>query len=134
MEVMACLGDIEMTGRSSSVPTQKRRLHDCMGISLVCVFVLIISLVIDVPGAVAGEDEVVSNNIEAVAPLRILLAKVQESYPGQVLEVELDKEEYDDRKIWVYEVKLLTKRGNVLKLEYDAINLELLKLKGKLDK
>ena len=118
-----------MTDRSSSAIMQNRRLHDCMGISLV----LIISLVINVPGAVADEVEVVSDDIEAVAPLRSLFAQVQENYPGQVLEIELDKEEYENRKIWVYEVKLLTKNGNVLKLEYDAINLELLKLKGKVD-
>ncbi|MCP4283260.1 MAG: hypothetical protein GY792_02235 [Gammaproteobacteria bacterium] len=67
----------------------------------------------------------------AVAPMRSLLARVHTAYPGQVLEVELEREEYGNEGVWVYEVKLLTNRGNVLKLEYDAFDLELLKMKGR---
>jgi hypothetical protein len=101
------------------------------GISLACVFALIAGLVTGVPRAVADKDEDFTDNMEGVAPLRNLLEQVHEAYPGQVLEVELEREEYGKRDVWVYEVKLLTKKGSVLKLEYDAINLDLLKIKGR---
>ena len=102
-------------------------------IPLACVFALLVGLGVSSPWAVADEDEEVASNIEGVAPLRSLLAQLHETYPGQVLEVELEKEEYGKGDIWIYEVKLLTDKGRVLKLEYDAINLELLKLKGRLE-
>ena len=102
-------------------------------IHLACVFALLVGLGVSSPWAVADEDEEVASNIEGVAPLRSLLAQLHETYPGQVLEVELEKEEYGKGDIWIYEVKLLTDKGRVLKLEYDAINLELLKLKGRLE-
>jgi len=118
---------------ASSVTTLNKRSLSCIGTFFICVFVLVVGLVVSVPISVAGEDKGINNNIDAVAPLRSLLAQVQKNYPGQVLEVELEKEEYNNTNIWVYEIKLLTKNGNVLKLEYDAINLKLLKLKGRLD-
>lgn len=99
--------------------------------SLACVLALLVGLVASVPWTLADEDEEIADTMEGVAPLRSLLAQVHEAYPGQVLEVELEREEYGKGDVWVYEVKLLTAKGNVLKLEYDAITLELLKLKGK---
>ncbi len=103
------------------------------GIYLTSAIALVIGLVTSMPLAMADEDEEIPDNIEGVAPLRSLLAQVHEAYPGRVLEVELEKEEYGKGDIWIYEIKLLTKKGSVLKLEYDAINLELLKLKGRPD-
>ena len=44
-----------------------------------------------------------------------------------------DKDNYGKGNVWVYELKLLTEKGSVLKLEYDAVNLELLKIKGRLE-
>ena len=123
-----------MIGRESSaktIPAGGLSVH--WGISLACVLALIVGLVASVPRAVADEDEQITNNMEGLAPLRSLLAQVHEAYPGQVLEVELEREEYGKGDVWVYEVKLLTEKGSVLKLEYDAINLELLKLKGRPD-
>jgi len=121
-----------MIARDSSAKiTLVRRLPIRVGVSLACAFTLIAGLVAGVPWAVADEDEDFTNNMEGVAPLRSLLEQVHEAYPGQVLEVELEREEYGKEDIWVYEVKLLTKKGSVLKLEYDAIHLELLKIKGR---
>lgn len=51
-----------------------------------------------------------------VQPLQDVLDKVLRSYPGEVLEVELERE--DGR--WVYELKLLQPGGRLLKLEVDA--------------
>lgn len=53
-----------------------------------------------------------------VLPLRTVLEQVERQYPGQVMEVELERE--DGR--WVYEIKLLRTGGELLKLEIDARN------------
>ncbi len=99
------------------------------GLFMACGLALFVGLFARPPSAVANEDIV--GTIAAVAPMRSLLARVHAAYPGQVLEVELEREEYGNEGVWVYEVKLLTNRGSVLKLEYDAVNLELLKMKGR---
>lgn len=92
------------------------------------------------PGvALAGDDdERARAAIRAgeVVPMVQVLTKVESLYEGEVLEVELEGED-DDRRgdgkgvRFVYEVKLLTPRGNVLKLELDAKTLEVLKVKGR---
>lgn len=51
-----------------------------------------------------------------VLPLATLLERLQRSHPGQVLELELERE----GGRWVYEVKLLQAGGRLLKLELDA--------------
>lgn len=51
-----------------------------------------------------------------VLPLRTVLERVEKEYPGQVMEVELDRE--DGR--WVYEIKILRPGGILLKLKVDA--------------
>ena len=122
-----------MIARDSSAKTMLERRLLRRRIYLTCAIALIIGLVAGVPWAVADEDEEIPSNMEGVAPLRSLLAQVHEAYPGQVLEVELEREEYGKGDIWIYEIKLLTEKGRVLKLEYDAINLELLKIKGRLE-
>jgi uncharacterized membrane protein YkoI len=51
-----------------------------------------------------------------VLPLPQLLERLQRSHPGQVLEIELERE--DGR--WIYEIKLLQAGGRLLKLEVNA--------------
>jgi len=63
-----------------------------------------------------------------VVPLQQLFAEIHAEFPGRILEVELDD---DDGDKWIYEVKVLTPQGHVLKLEYDAVSLELLEVKGR---
>jgi len=48
-----------------------------------------------------------------VLPLRTILEQVEREYPGQVMDVELDREKGE----WVYEVKLLRKGGALMKLK-----------------
>jgi len=60
-----------------------------------------------------------------VLPLATVLERLQRSHPGQVLEVELERE----HGRWVYEIKLLQADGRLLKLALDARSAELLKLK-----
>lgn len=58
-----------------------------------------------------------------VLPLKTVLERLEREHPGQVLEVELER---DDGR-WVYEVKLLQARGRLVKLELDAGSGEVLK-------
>ena len=64
-----------------------------------------------------------------VMPLPAVLEKLALTHPGQVLEVELDRERYNDRETWVYEIKLLQADGQLLKLELDAKTAEVLRSK-----
>lgn len=117
--------------RNSATITIRERRFGRSGIPLMLVLALIVGLGANIPWVVADEDREVNHNMEGVAPLRSLLAQVHGSYPGQVLEVELEREEHGKGGIWVYEIKLLTETGRVVKLEYDAVNLELLEIKGR---
>lgn len=51
-----------------------------------------------------------------------MLDRLEKSHPGQVLEVELER---DDGR-WIYEIKLLQAGGRLLKLKLDARSGELL--------
>lgn len=62
-----------------------------------------------------------------VLPLAAVLDKLKPTYPGQVLELELGRE--DGR--WIYEIKLLQANGQLLKLELDGRTAQVLELKHK---
>lgn len=51
-----------------------------------------------------------------ILPLRVILERVERDYPGQIMEVELERE--DPR--WLYEIKLLRPDGALVKLKIDA--------------
>lgn len=57
-----------------------------------------------------------------VLPLPELLHRLQRTHPGQVLELELERE--DGR--WIYEVRLLQPGGQLVKLEVDAATAQVL--------
>lgn len=65
-----------------------------------------------------------------VLPLPTLLERLQRTHPGQVLELELER---DDGR-WVYELKLLQANGQLLKLEVDAATGQVLQVKRKEDR
>ena len=65
-----------------------------------------------------------------VLPLRTILDRVEREYPGQVMEVELDREKGE----WVYEIKLLRKGGALVKLKIHARDGTTLGFKEKNDK
>lgn len=80
--------------------------------------------------ATADEDhERVRRAVEAgqILPLKDILAKAESAYPGQMVEAELEAKD----GTMVYEIKLLTTDGRVMKLLYDARTGELLKAKGR---
>lgn len=60
-----------------------------------------------------------------VLPLRQILDRVEKRHPGQILEVELEREQGR----WIYEIKLLRPEGAMSKLKLDARNGDLLQQK-----
>ena len=64
-----------------------------------------------------------------VMPLPALLDKLALTHPGQVLEVELERERKEGVEVWVYEIKLLQPDGQLIKLELDAKTAEVLRSK-----
>jgi uncharacterized membrane protein YkoI len=59
-----------------------------------------------------------------VLPLRTILERVEREYPGQVVDVELEREHESKDKSgperWVYKIKLLRTGGALVKLKVDA--------------
>ena len=62
-----------------------------------------------------------------ILPLRAVLERVERDYPGQFLEVELDR---DDGR-WLYEIKLIHDDGRMEELELDARDGSLVSRKGR---
>lgn len=62
-----------------------------------------------------------------ILPLQKIIAKLEQIYPGQILEVELER----DDGLWVYEIKLVRTNGVLIKIEVDASDGRLLKVKGR---
>ena len=65
-----------------------------------------------------------------VMPLPELLARLQRTHPGQVLELELERE----HGRWLYEVRLLQANGQLVKLELDARSGAVLQVKRRPDR
>ena len=65
-----------------------------------------------------------------VRPLEDVLEKLETLYRGNVLDVELEDEEVGDQTKLVYEIKLLTPEGHILKLYFDAKSLALISADG----
>ena len=57
-----------------------------------------------------------------VLPLAVLLERLQRTHPGQVLELELERDDAAPAAgaRWIYEIKLLQASGQLLKLDVDA--------------
>lgn len=55
-----------------------------------------------------------------VLPLRTILERVDREYPGQVVDVELERERESSQERWVYKIKLLRSGGALMKLKVDA--------------
>ncbi|MCB1680251.1 MAG: PepSY domain-containing protein [Halioglobus sp.] len=62
-----------------------------------------------------------------ILSLRTIIARVEDDYAGQIIEVELERE--DGR--WIYEIELLRSGGALVKLELDAGDGTLLGIKGR---
>lgn len=61
-----------------------------------------------------------------ILPLDKILSIVSARQPGQILELELEDDRIDGKKIWVYEIKGITSDGRLFKLKVNAQNGELM--------
>ncbi len=60
-----------------------------------------------------------------------ILSRVQASYRGKILEIELEERRWTGQgPPWVYTVKVLTPQGHVIALELDAKTTRLLRARG----
>ena len=70
-----------------------------------------------------------------VLPLRTILDKVERDFPGQVVDVELERSHERDHAggggRWIYEIKLLRSNGALVKLKLDARDGTLVTQKGR---
>jgi uncharacterized membrane protein YkoI len=90
--------------------------------------VILLSTALTFGASLVLADDILDMQVPAeAASLRDLLAVVHKTHQGRVLEVEMEREDVGGKEIWVYEVKLLTRKGKVYELVYNAITLELLK-------
>lgn len=60
-----------------------------------------------------------------ILPLKDILARAESAYPGRMVEAELE----DEGGVMLYEIKMLTRDGRVMKLHYDAATGELVRAK-----
>jgi len=62
-----------------------------------------------------------------ILPLSTVMARVERDYPGQILEVELERKDGQ----WIYEIKMIRQGGGMAKLKLDARNASLLEIRSK---
>ena len=79
------------------------------------------------PGAAGAADRTgAAPELGAIVPMERVVESARARQPGQILAVELEREPEERQGNWVYEVKILTAAGTVVKLVYDAHTAELL--------
>ncbi len=69
-------------------------------------------------------------DIATAAPLAQAVTKLAKDYGGRLLEIELEREWIAGERRLIYEAKLLTEEGDILKIYLDAKTLKVLKRKG----
>lgn len=80
-------------------------------------------LVLGAGASVASDDhDRARHALEAgeILPLRTILERIEREYPGQILDVELEREHEISGPHWVYKVKVLRPGGSLVKLKVDA--------------
>jgi len=66
-----------------------------------------------------------------ISPLSEALSVIEKEYPGDILEVELEEEDDFNPPAFLYEIKVLTAQGEVLKVKLHARSLEIVEVKGR---
>ncbi len=84
------------------------------------------------PGA-AEEHDRARRAYEAgeVVALGRILGRVRSTFEGRMLEIELDQRRANQRFRWIYTVRMLTPRGNVITIRLDAKTMEVLNVRGR---
>lgn len=62
-----------------------------------------------------------------ILPLRDILAIIERDFPGQIIEIELER----DDGLWLYEIKLIRSGGMLAKIKLNARDGSLLKIKDR---
>jgi len=90
--------------------------------------VLIVAAALPVQAGDSRDHDRARRALEAgqILPLRAILERVERDTPGQVIEVELER----DGARWIYEIKLLASDGAIVELELDARDGTVLRRKG----
>ena len=93
------------------------------------VIVLVALLLAPAAAHADGDHERARKALQAgqVLPLKTILDKATERFPGDLIEAELEEE----HGRMVYELKLISPEGNVMKLIFDARDGSLISAKGK---
>ncbi|HLI12954.1 MAG TPA: hypothetical protein VKY65_15280 [Alphaproteobacteria bacterium] len=84
--------------------------------------------------AAAGDDhERARAALEAgeIRPLKEIVGNVQSRCGGKVIEVELEQSSRNGRQFWLYELRMMMPKGDVLRLDIDASTTEILQVKGR---
>lgn len=102
------------------------RLRVCSGMAVAC------AALSALPAWADGDHDRARQAVQSgqVLPLPAVLEALAREVPGQVLEVELERE--DGR--WIYEIKLLQSGGQLAKLKVDAQTAQVLRRKNRDDK
>ncbi len=66
-----------------------------------------------------------------VVALGRILGRVRSTFEGRMLEIELDERRVNRRPRWIYTVRMLTPRGNVITIRLDAKTMEVLNVRGR---
>ena len=76
-----------------------------------------------------GDHDRARQAVEAgeVLPLHTIMQRVERDYPGQVIEVELERHQ----RRWIYEIKLLRSGGALVKIKVDARDGSVIGVKGR---
>lgn len=92
-------------------------------------FALAVLLAAPPAGAFGDDHDRARRAVQAgeVVPLRTILDNVARDFPGDVIETELE----EAHGAFIYEIKLISPEGRVMKLIYDARDGSLIKVKGK---
>lgn len=89
---------------------------------------LLAGLLFSLPGVARDDHERARQALQAgeILPLGELLRRVAQDYPGDVIEVELER----DKGRWIYELEIIRADGALIELEIDASDGSLLSIEG----
>jgi len=99
-------------------------MHQAFSTFRNCALPLCLALLAGSGAAHAGDEdhERARKALEAgeVLPLKTILERVEHDYPGQVMDVELEREQVGRGERWIYKLKVLRSGGALVRLKVDA--------------
>lgn len=102
-------------------PTTQRPLSHIVAM---CTVLLASSIAATTATAGSDDHQRATQAVQAgeILSLRVILERLEQSHPGQVLDVELEEK----KGVWIYELKILKAGGRLQKLKIDAKTGEIL--------